>query len=129
MQHTKVISQRGIHPMDTWEGPLPMGWHWGKSRGVTYFWNDSGAKQLHYPSAPRAAALQSAESMGADVLMSNGMQRQVSSVYLQQANMNQVDLKSHVKKDTLGTVPGFSQPAGGRWARSGSAIIAQARCK
>ena len=44
--------------------------------------------------------------------MADGMQQQISSVYLQQANMNQVDLKSDVQKDTLGTVPGFSQPAG-----------------
>merc|ERR1719482_1958982 len=32
---------------------LPYGWHLGHTaEGLVYFWNDSGAKQLHFPAAP-----------------------------------------------------------------------------
>lgn len=34
-------------------GPLPLGWHQGlTAEGLSYYWNDSGAKQLHLPTVP-----------------------------------------------------------------------------
>jgi hypothetical protein len=41
-----------VNPLHKLHGPLPAGWHVGVNRGVHYYWNDSGAKQLHLPSAP-----------------------------------------------------------------------------
>jgi len=99
LRYTKVISHLGIHPMATVEGPLPMGWHKGKSRGVTYFWNDSGAKQLHYPSVPMPKA---EVDLGEDTSMSDQTQGEVGKMYLKLATMNGVDLKKTVQKDPLG---------------------------
>jgi len=51
--YTKVHVQMNTHPFIRQHGPLPAGWHYGTtSKGVTYYWNDSGAKQLHLPVAP-----------------------------------------------------------------------------
>jgi len=55
-RYTKVHVAMNIHPFDTLHGPLPGGWHVGRSsHGITYYWNDSGAKQLHLPTAPYLA--------------------------------------------------------------------------
>jgi len=52
-KYTKVHSLLGIHPFQRLHGPLPMGWHVGHSKAsIRYYWNDSGAKQMHLPTAP-----------------------------------------------------------------------------
>jgi len=52
-RYTKVHIALNAHPFARFHGPLPGGWHVGKTTGdLTYYWNDSGAKQMHLPSAP-----------------------------------------------------------------------------
>ena len=68
-KYTQLHTRMKLSPFTTIQGPLPGGWHMGKKGAVTYYWNDSGAKQLHIPSTPYLAKIRHQSGFLDDVAM------------------------------------------------------------
>jgi hypothetical protein len=64
-----VHTQFRRSPFSITQGPLPGGWHAGRKGALAYYWNDSGAKQLHMPSAPYLSAIHTQTNGFDDVRM------------------------------------------------------------
>jgi len=89
-KYTAFHRKHGIHPMATLHGPLPNGWHRSKKNGITVYWNDFGAKQLHLPRPPLIATM---SQMSEAEVKSHGLKSRVESEDESEAYLSKTEIE------------------------------------